>query len=352
MLSKSLENTLQAALAQASLQRHEYATLEHLLFALLNDQNAAAVLSTCLVDLDQLHADLMNFITRDLAALVVEQADSPMPTAGFQRVVQRACLQMESSGRGEVTGADILVSLFSESESHAAHFLQRQGITEASARTAVAETAAKRAWVFIALCPGPSAEEIRIQGIMPAIHATGHLTEQDDAVNLAEGVTGAALAQIRRSRLVIADYTQAGGAVDFVVGIAVGAGIPVITTCLDGVAGLHPSDIRNRDMLIWQTPEELSDELAQRISAVIGRSAAETEDNTDEAGEAVILDSLNVAIKKLVERGRKQGYVTSDEFNAALSVAQVSPELIEDVMSMLQEQGIAVLYEGDGGTEV
>lgn len=164
---------------------------------------------------------------------------------------------------------------------------------------------------------------------------------------LAEGVRRAALAQIRRSRLVIADYTQASGTVEFMVGIAVGSGIPVIGSCRsDGVDRLYPIDIRRHDLLIWKTPEELSEKLTQRILAVLGRSTTEPEDGADEVAGAVLPDSINAALRKLVDRGRERGYVTYDELNSAIPVEQVTAEFIEDVMSMLQALNIEIVEKG------
>jgi ATP-dependent Clp protease ATP-binding subunit ClpA len=129
MLSRNLEQTLHRALAMATERRHEYATLEHLLMALTDDADAVAVLRACGVDLDLLCENLVDFINDELAEIRLDSpTDTPMadpkPTAGFQRVVQRAIIHVQSSGREEVTGANILVALFSERESHAVYFLQ------------------------------------------------------------------------------------------------------------------------------------------------------------------------------------------------------------------------------------
>jgi ATP-dependent Clp protease ATP-binding subunit ClpA len=130
MLSRNLERTLHHALALANQRRHEYATLEHLLLALLNDADAVAVLRACSVDLGQLRADLVKYIDTDLNNVVVDGfEDDAKPTAGFQRVLQRAVIHTQSAGREEVTGANVLVSLFSERESHAVYFLQAQNMT-------------------------------------------------------------------------------------------------------------------------------------------------------------------------------------------------------------------------------
>src|SRR5256885_6051044 len=108
MLSRNLEQTLHRALSLASERRHEYATLEHLLLGLADDTDAATVLRACGVDLDKLRSDLSEFLDKDLAGLATDRAGDPKPTAGFQRVVQRAAIHVQSSGRDEVTGANVL----------------------------------------------------------------------------------------------------------------------------------------------------------------------------------------------------------------------------------------------------
>jgi ATP-dependent Clp protease ATP-binding subunit ClpA len=130
MLSRNLERTLHRALALANQRRHEYATLEHLLLALTDDGDAVAVLRACNVDLGQLRTDLIKHLDNELTGLVVDSYDEDAkPTAGFQRVLQRAVIHVQSAGREEVTGANVLVSLFSERESHAVFFLQGQNMT-------------------------------------------------------------------------------------------------------------------------------------------------------------------------------------------------------------------------------
>ncbi|GAB6054053.1 ATP-dependent Clp protease ATP-binding subunit ClpA [Magnetospira thiophila] len=125
MLSRNLEQTLHRALALAAERLHELATLEHLLLALIDDPDAVAVMRACGVDPEQLRRDLTTFVDEQLETLVTGRAgEDPTPTAGFQRVVQRAAIHVQSSGREEVTGANVLVALFSERESHAVYFLQ------------------------------------------------------------------------------------------------------------------------------------------------------------------------------------------------------------------------------------
>src|SRR5918998_2596183 len=143
MLSRNLEQTLHRALGLAQERRHEYATLEHLLLALTDDQDSSTVLRACGVDLEKLKRDLTEFLDKDLAGLVTERAGDPKPTAGFQRVVQRAAIHVQSSGRDEVTGANVLVALFSERESHAVYFLQLQDMTRLDAVNFIAHGIAK-----------------------------------------------------------------------------------------------------------------------------------------------------------------------------------------------------------------
>src|SRR5580692_7027518 len=150
MLSRNLEQTLHRALSLASERRHEYATLEHLLLGLTDDSDAATVLRACGVDLDKLRNDLSEFLDKDLAGLATDRAGDPKPTAGFQRVVQRAAIHVQSSGRDEVTGANVLVALFSERESHAVYFLQLQDMTRLDAVNFIAHGIAK--------APGRSAQ--------------------------------------------------------------------------------------------------------------------------------------------------------------------------------------------------
>ncbi|RYD42376.1 MAG: ATP-dependent Clp protease ATP-binding subunit ClpA, partial [Verrucomicrobiaceae bacterium] len=128
-LTPSLERALERALAQAAERKHEYATLEHLLLALTEDEDAAEVMTACKLDIEKLRRDLANYLDNDCASFVVEDGGQVLPTAAFQRVVQRAVLHVESSSKDEVTGANVLVSIFAERDSHAAYFLQEQDMT-------------------------------------------------------------------------------------------------------------------------------------------------------------------------------------------------------------------------------
>jgi len=143
MLSRNLEQTLHKALALANERRHEYATLEHLLLALTEDQDAVAVLRACGVDLQKLRAELVEYLDNELTNLITNRPDDAKPTAGFQRVLQRAAIHVQSSGREEVTGANVLVALFSERESHAVYFLQEQEMTRFDAVNYISHGIAK-----------------------------------------------------------------------------------------------------------------------------------------------------------------------------------------------------------------
>ncbi len=143
MLSANLEQTLHRALAFANERRHEYATLEHLALALLEDPDAVAVLRACGVDLDRLRSDLADYLDNELSNLITAQVGDAKPTAGFQRVLQRAAIHVQSSGREEVTGANVLVAMFSERESHAVYFLQEQEMTRLDAVNYISHGIAK-----------------------------------------------------------------------------------------------------------------------------------------------------------------------------------------------------------------
>src|SRR6478752_7682603 len=131
--ARELETTLHNALGEASKRRHEYATLEHLLIALIDDVHASQVMTACGVNRDELKATVKQYLDSELGALVADSATDPTPTSGFQRVVQRAIVHVQSSGRDEVTGANVLVALFSERESYAVYFLQQQDMSRLDA---------------------------------------------------------------------------------------------------------------------------------------------------------------------------------------------------------------------------
>jgi ATP-dependent Clp protease ATP-binding subunit ClpA len=143
-LSRSLEQALHRAIKLASDRHHEYATLEHLLLALLDDPDAAQVMKACNVDVDALRQSLVKYVDEELITLVIEDGEDAKPTTGFQRVVQRAVLHVQNSGRDEVTGANVLVALFTERESHAVYFLQEQNMTRLDAVSYISHGIAKR----------------------------------------------------------------------------------------------------------------------------------------------------------------------------------------------------------------
>src|SRR6476659_5931502 len=143
--SRSLEQSLHRALALANERHHEYATLEHLLLALIDDQDAAAVMRACNVDTEKLKRNLASYLESELENLVTDGGEDAKPTAGFQRVIQRAVIHVQSSGREEVTGANVLVASFAERESHAAYFLQEQDMTRYDAVNYIAHGIAKKA---------------------------------------------------------------------------------------------------------------------------------------------------------------------------------------------------------------
>jgi ATP-dependent Clp protease ATP-binding subunit ClpA len=145
MLSRNLEDTLHRAIGTARDHRHEYATLEHLLIALMDDRDALAVLTACAVDVEKLRANLVKYVESEFGSIIATESDEndPKPTAGFQRVLQRAAIHVQSSGREEVTGANVLVALFSERESHAVFYLHQQDMTRLDAVQYISHGVAK-----------------------------------------------------------------------------------------------------------------------------------------------------------------------------------------------------------------
>ncbi|MEM6577573.1 MAG: ATP-dependent Clp protease ATP-binding subunit ClpA [Pseudomonadota bacterium] len=142
--SNTLEQAIHAALALANARRHEFATLEHLLLALVDEPDATRVLKACSVDTEDLRTTLVDFIDDDLSNLVTDiDGSEAVPTAAFQRVIQRAAIHVQSSGRTEVTGANVLVAIFAERESNAAYFLQEQDMTRYDAVNFIAHGVAK-----------------------------------------------------------------------------------------------------------------------------------------------------------------------------------------------------------------
>lgn len=177
MLSRNLEESLHRALAYASERRHEYATLEHLLLSLTEDQDALSVLKACRVDVDRLRSDLLEFAGSELSGLISARLVDPKPTAGFQRVIQRAAIHVQSSGREEVTGANVLVALFSERESHAVYYLQLQDMTRLDAVNYISHGIAKAPELNERRIPRGAEEEV----------APGATTDAEESAAAGEG---------------------------------------------------------------------------------------------------------------------------------------------------------------------
>lgn len=127
--SPNLEHTLHRSVAEANKRSHEFATLEHLLLGLLDDQDAVAVLRACDVNISQLRAELRAYLDQEMGNITEEENVDATPTSGFQRVIQRSILHVQSSGREEVNGGNVLVALFSERESHAVFYLQQHEVS-------------------------------------------------------------------------------------------------------------------------------------------------------------------------------------------------------------------------------
>ena len=175
--SKSLENCIHTSLGIANDHKHELTTLEHLLLALIDEPEAAKVMKACNVDLEALRKKVTEFIKKELGNLIsqVEGTES-VPTTGFQRVIQRAAIHVQSSGRNEVTGANVLVAIFAERESHAAFFLQEQEMTRYDAVNFIAHGVAKN----------PNyAEERKISGSNEELEEVGeeNKTEMESALS-------------------------------------------------------------------------------------------------------------------------------------------------------------------------
>ena len=129
MIAQELEVSLHMAFVEARQKRHEFITVEHLLLALLDNPTAAEVLRACGANMDELRKNLTQHITEQTPRIAADREVDTQPTLGFQRVIQRAILHVQSSGKKEVTGANVLVAIFGEKDSHAVYFLQQQGIT-------------------------------------------------------------------------------------------------------------------------------------------------------------------------------------------------------------------------------
>ena len=179
--TQTLERALHQALTLANERDHEYATLEHLLLALIDDKDARAVLDACSVDLDALRRTLAHYVDNDLSNLATGYDEDAKPTAGFQRVIQRAVIHVQSSGREEVTGANVLVAIFAERESHAAYFLQEQNMTRYDAVNYIAHGIAKRPGASVTRAPSGTDDD----------GEAGQTGEADESAKKQESALGA-----------------------------------------------------------------------------------------------------------------------------------------------------------------
>ena len=129
MISDQLDKTLQRAKDFAEKLNHEYMTIEHLLYSMIDDNDAKDVFEACNVDMSSLKKELESFLKEKLTDLINTEVNEVKPTVGFQRVIQRAVIHVQSSGKDEASSANVLVSIFSERESHAVYFLQKEKLT-------------------------------------------------------------------------------------------------------------------------------------------------------------------------------------------------------------------------------
>ncbi|MBX3577915.1 MAG: ATP-dependent Clp protease ATP-binding subunit ClpA [Rhizobiaceae bacterium] len=181
--SQGLEKALHQALTLANERHHEYATLEHLLLALIDDQDASAVMRACNVDLDELKRTVLSYIDTELDNLVTGYDEDSKPTAGFQRVIQRAVIHVQSSGREEVSGANVLVAIFAERESHAAYFLQEQQMTRYDAVNYISHGIAKRPGSSESRSPRGAEEEQQNEAGSQGPGEDGGKKKQQDALS-------------------------------------------------------------------------------------------------------------------------------------------------------------------------
>ena len=159
MLSKELEATLNMAFREAREKLHEFMTVEHLLLALLDNPTAVAVLRACGADLDRLRKELNGFLAETTPLLSMQDARDTQPTLGFQRVLQRAVLHVQSSGKKEVTGANVLVAVFGEQDSQAVYFLKKQNINRLDVVNYISHGISKVHGDEDAQAPAPAADE-------------------------------------------------------------------------------------------------------------------------------------------------------------------------------------------------
>ncbi|XBQ15954.1 MAG: ATP-dependent Clp protease ATP-binding subunit ClpA [Oceanicaulis sp.] len=177
--SPALEKSLHRALTAATERKHEYATLEHLLFALCEDEDASAVMRACDVDVDELKETMLEYVDDELASLIVDDGEDAKPTAGFQRVIQRAVIHVQNSGRDEVTGANVLVALFAERESHACYFLAERDMTRYDAVNFISHGIAKKPGASESRTPRGSDDEDEAEEAI----ASGEEKDKDDVLD-------------------------------------------------------------------------------------------------------------------------------------------------------------------------
>ena len=177
--SRSLEKALHRALSLAAHRRQELATLEHLLLSLTDDEDALGVMKACGVDVEELKDSLEDYIDNELSNLVTDSVSEAKPTASFQRVIQRAVIHVQSSGREEVTGANVLVAIFAERESHAAYFLQEQDMTRYDAVNFISHGIAKTPGASTSRAVRGTEEEREATGEEP--HSPGKTGKQKES---------------------------------------------------------------------------------------------------------------------------------------------------------------------------
>ena len=162
--AQNLEKTLHTAIQHAIDRAHEYATLEHLLLALVEDEDAGEVMNACGVDMEELGGVVRQYLDQEYQSLKTDEDADPQPTAGFQRVIQRAILHVQSSGKDTVTGANVLVALFSERDSYAVYFLQQQDMSRLDAVSFISHGIGKGGRQLEDRSPTGSEEESQARG--------------------------------------------------------------------------------------------------------------------------------------------------------------------------------------------
>ena len=176
MISKELEITLNQAFTMAREDRHEFMTVEHLLLALLDNASATAALKACSASLEQMRKELSLFLSETTPSLPADVEREIQPTLGFQRVLQRAVLQVQASGNKEVSGANVLIAIFSEQESQATYFLHKQSVSRLDVLNYISHGISK--------VPDEESEEMESQSSDDAAESEGESPLSKYAVNL------------------------------------------------------------------------------------------------------------------------------------------------------------------------